>query len=88
MTRAEKRAEFRGNSYNNDCRNNNGYLEKSKAYYCYYKRDKKRDRFLNSQKQHQKKLKKILYSLTKLVSYLIPEIGNQSRPSSIPVPVR
>ncbi len=48
MTRAEKRAEFRGDSYSNGYRDNNNYLEKPKAYYYYYKKDKKRDRFLNS----------------------------------------
>jgi len=44
----EKGAEFRGGSYSNGYRDNNGYLEKLKACYCCCKRDKKRDRFLNS----------------------------------------
>ena len=88
MTRAEKGAEFKNNSYSNGYRDNNSYLEKPKIYYYYYKRDKKRNRFLNSQKQHQKRLEEVLHSLTKLINYLIPEINNQSRPSSIPVPVR
>ena len=88
MTRAEKGAKFRDNSYSNGYRDNNNYLEKSKACCCYYKKDKKRDRFLDSEKQHQKKLEEVLYSLTKLVNYLIPKVSNQSRPSSIPMPVR
>jgi len=48
VTRAEKGVEFRGDSYNNGYRDNNNYLEKPKAYCCYYKRGKKRDRFLDS----------------------------------------
>jgi len=88
IRRAEKEAEFRSGSYSNGYRDNNNYPEKPKTYYYYYKKDKKRDRFLNSQKQHQRRLEEILYSLTKLVNYLIPEVSNQSRPSSIPVPVR
>ena len=76
MTRAEKGVEFRGDSYSNGYRDNNDYLEKLKAYYYCCKRSKKRDRFLDSQKQHQRRLEKILYSLTKLVSYLILEVDN------------
>ncbi len=88
IRRAEKEVEFKGNSYNNGYRDNNNYLKKPKTYYYYYKRGKKRDKFLNSQKQHQRRLEEILYSLTKLVNYLILEISNQSRPSSILISVR
>ncbi len=48
MRRAEKEIEFRGDNYNNGYRDNNSYLEKSKACYYYCKRGKKRDRFLDS----------------------------------------
>src|SRR6266498_5342234 len=47
VRRAEKEIEFRGDNYSNGYRDNNSYLEKSKACYCYYKEDKKRNRFLN-----------------------------------------
>ncbi len=47
MTRAEKGVEFRDGSYSNGYRDNNDYLEKSKAYCCHYKGVKKRNRFLN-----------------------------------------
>ena len=49
MTRVEKGIKFRGDSYNNGYRDNNNYLEKFKTYYDYNKRDKRRDRFLDSQ---------------------------------------
>ena len=49
VTRAEKKTEFRDGSYNNGYRDNNNYLEKFKTYYDYNKRDKRRDRFLDSQ---------------------------------------
>jgi len=76
VTRAEKRVEFRGNSYSNGYKDNNNYLEKSKVYCCYCKRGKKRDRFLDSQQQHQRRLEEVLYSLRKLVSCLISEVGD------------
>ncbi len=76
VRRIEKQTEFRDGRYSNGYRDNNGYLEKPKACYCCCKRDKKRDRFLDSQEQHQRRLEKILYSLTKLVSYLILEVGD------------
>ncbi len=88
VRRAEKEIEFRDSSYSNRYRDNNNSLEKPKTYYYYYKEDKKRDRFLDSQKQHQRRLEEVLYSLTKLVNYLILEISDQSRPSSIPIPVK
>ncbi len=52
MTRAEKGVEFRGGNYSNGYRDNNSYLKKPKACCCYCKGDKKRDRFLDSQKQY------------------------------------
>ena len=76
MTRAKKGVKFRGDSYSNGCRNNNNYLKKFKTCCYYYKRGKKRDRFLNSQKQYQRKLEEVLYSLTKFVNYLILEVGD------------
>ena len=43
----EKGAKFKNSNYNNGYRDNNSYLGKSKACYCYCKRGKKRDRFLD-----------------------------------------
>ncbi len=48
MTRAKKKVEFRGDSYSNGYKDNNNYLKKLKACYCDRKRDKKKDRFLDS----------------------------------------
>ncbi len=76
MTRVEKGVEFRGGSYSNDYRDNNSYLGKPKACYCYYKRSKKKNRFLDSQEQYQKRLEEVLYSLTKLVSCLILKVSD------------
>jgi len=47
VTRTEKGAEFRGDSYNNGYRDSNNYLEKSLTYYYYYNKGKRRDRFLD-----------------------------------------
>src|SRR6266536_2745269 len=47
VRRAEKEVEFKDDSYSNSYRDNNSYLEKLKTYYCYYKKSKKRDRFLD-----------------------------------------
>ncbi len=55
MTRVEKGVEFKGDSYSNGYKDNNDYLGKLKAYCCDCKRDKrdkKRDRFLDSQEQY------------------------------------
>ena len=43
MRRAEKGAEFRDNGYRNGYKDNNSYLEKSKACYCCCKGGKETD---------------------------------------------